>query len=99
MKLGYACETGLKEVCSNPLFHANKNDNCAIDPAIGYDEQSKLSRVIDLDIDIGADAVDYKCVLQQRNESGNFHLLLYTALLPTKNHSLDLRLRCGNWKA
>jgi hypothetical protein len=88
------------EVCYIPLFYASKRDNCAIDTsAIGYDEQSKLSRVIDLDIDIGADAVDYKCVFQLRNESGDFHLLLHTALLPTKNHSLDLRLRCENWKA
>lgn len=29
---------------------------------VGSDDKSKLSRVIDLDIDIGADAVDYKCV-------------------------------------
>ena len=52
----------MKEVRFGPLFHANKKDNYAIDVSIGYEEQSKLSRVIDLDIDIGADAVDYKCV-------------------------------------
>ena len=27
---------------------------------ISYDKASKLSRTIDLDVDIGADAVDYK---------------------------------------
>ena len=31
-------------------------------PDVGSEEQGKLSRVIDLDIDIGADAVDYKYV-------------------------------------
>ena len=33
---------------------------------MGSDEKSKLSRVVDLDIDIGADAVDYKCVPHSR---------------------------------
>ncbi|KIM46742.1 hypothetical protein M413DRAFT_440322 [Hebeloma cylindrosporum] len=40
------------------------------DTAIGYDEQSKLSRVIDLDIDIGADAVDYNAIANQESLSG-----------------------------
>lgn len=30
---------------------------------VPYDKASKLSRVVDLDVDIGADAVDYKYVL------------------------------------
>lgn len=34
--------------------------NAVIDAKLSQDEQNKLSRVIDLDIDIGADAVDYK---------------------------------------
>ena len=29
---------------------------------MGYEEASKLSRIVDLDVDIGADAVDYKWV-------------------------------------
>ena len=34
---------------------------CSFDDVdVPYDEMAKLSRVIDLDIDIGADAVDYK---------------------------------------
>ena len=54
----------MKEVCCViiPFLYSNERVNCVIDTAIGYEEQSKLSRVIDLDIDIGADAVDYKCV-------------------------------------
>ena len=36
---------------------------CSFDDVdVPYDEMAKLSRVIDLDIDIGADAVDYKFV-------------------------------------
>ena len=52
-----------------PFLYSDERVNCAVDAAIGYEEQSKLSRVIDLDIDIGADAVDYKCVSHVRNES------------------------------
>ncbi|KAF8962597.1 emp24/gp25L/p24 family/GOLD-domain-containing protein [Flammula alnicola] len=37
---------------------------------VGSDEQSKLSRVIDLDIDIGADAVDYNAIANQESLSG-----------------------------
>ncbi|KIJ98807.1 hypothetical protein K443DRAFT_680465 [Laccaria amethystina LaAM-08-1] len=37
---------------------------------VSYDEMAKLSRVIDLDIDIGADAVDYNAIANQESLSG-----------------------------
>jgi hypothetical protein len=38
------------------------NDGFYVFVDISYEKAKKLSRVIDLDIDIGADAVDYKYV-------------------------------------
>ncbi|KAH9478491.1 Endoplasmic reticulum vesicle protein 25 [Psilocybe cubensis] len=40
------------------------------DAKLSQDEQGKLSRVIDLDIDIGADAVDYNAIANQESLSG-----------------------------
>ncbi|PPQ87331.1 hypothetical protein CVT25_002081 [Psilocybe cyanescens] len=40
------------------------------DVKLSHEEQSKLSRVIDLDIDIGADAVDYNAIANQESLSG-----------------------------
>ncbi|KAF4618491.1 hypothetical protein D9613_010038 [Agrocybe pediades] len=40
------------------------------DVALSYDEQAKLSRIVDLDIDIGADAVDYNAIANQESLSG-----------------------------
>jgi len=67
----------------------NEKDNCAIDPAIGYEEQSKLGRVIDLDIDIGADAVDYKCVFHVRNEKLGFLSLILICSAIANQESLS----------
>ncbi|KAF8155958.1 emp24/gp25L/p24 family/GOLD-domain-containing protein [Crassisporium funariophilum] len=41
-----------------------------IEGDVGYEEAGKLSRVIDLDIDIGADAVDYNAIANQESLSG-----------------------------
>lgn len=43
------------------------------------DKSNKLSRVIDLDIDIGADAVDYKCVPHQLQSVNTDRLSLTSA--------------------
>ncbi|KAJ8474162.1 hypothetical protein ONZ45_g16044 [Pleurotus djamor] len=40
------------------------------DPDVPYSENTKLSRVIDLDVDIGADAVDYNAIANQESLSG-----------------------------
>jgi len=61
-------------------------------------EAEKYNRVIDLDVDIGAEAVDYKYV------EHIFALFLYltvefhTAQSPLKNRCQGSKQRCGNWK-
>ena len=45
-----------------PFHFSTNTQSLIIVPDVGSEEQGKLSRVIDLDIDIGADAVDYKYV-------------------------------------
>ena len=73
------------------------------DVDVPYDEMAKLSRVIDLDIDIGADAVDYKF------RSFPFfafcmHVQVLTFFftpqvpLPTKNPYPASKQRCANSK-
>jgi len=70
-------------------FNPHASTNYTLDVSIGYEEQSKLSRVIDLDIDIGADAVDYKCVCID-GHSYPFLVLTYaSALLQTRSRYLD----------
>lgn len=49
------------------------------------DESSKLSRVIDLDIDIGADAVDYKFVCHSLFAFVPFLNEFFLVQLPTKS--------------
>jgi len=41
-----------------------------IEGDISYDKASKLERVVDLDVDIGADAVDYNAIANQESLSG-----------------------------
>ncbi|PFH48134.1 hypothetical protein AMATHDRAFT_6074 [Amanita thiersii Skay4041] len=41
-----------------------------IEGDVPYDQQSKLARVVDLDVDIGADAVDYNAIANQESLSG-----------------------------
>lgn len=56
-----------------------------------------MKRVVDLDVDIGADAVDYKYVfLFYFPQTPIHHLFFFLAQLPTKNRSLVLKRRCVN---
>jgi len=41
-----------------------------LENGVPYDKARKLSRVIDLDVDIGADAVDYNAIANQESLSG-----------------------------
>jgi len=41
-----------------------------IEGDVSYDKASKLERVVDLDVDIGADAVDYNAIANQESLSG-----------------------------
>ena len=63
---------------------------------VPYSEHGKLSRIVDLDIDIGADAVDYKYVVLL--EDSLSIKTLFLVLLQTKNHYPRSRLRCASWK-
>lgn len=60
-------------------------------------EAKPRSRVIDLDIDIGADAVDYKYVLT----ACRYELAKSDGPpvpLPTRSRCQGWRRRCGNWR-
>ena len=66
---------------------------------MSFSEHGKLSRVVDLDIDIGADAVDYKYVSLFLFKSSFYFQNLVLVLLRTKNRYLPLRPRCASLKA
>jgi hypothetical protein len=64
---------------------------------ISYEKAKKLSRVVDLDVDIGADAIDYKCAV------AHFHvpvlvLTLFLVQSQTRNLCQDLKSKCASWK-
>ena len=68
-----------------------------LDYAVPNHAAATRGRVIELDVDIGADAVDYKCVA---GTSLSIILLTRaTAPLRTRNPSLHWRRRCGNSRA
>ena len=47
---------------------------------MSFSEHGKLSRVVDLDIDIGADAVDYKCVSLSLPKH-LFHMIFFSSAI------------------
>jgi hypothetical protein len=57
-----------------------------------------MTRTIDLDIDIGADAVDYKYVPLRATLFARLVHLPPPAPSPIKSLSRESRQRCGNWK-
>lgn len=56
------------------------------------------SRIVDLDVDIGADAVDYKCVAPALLVACDLTLYLCTVLLRTRSRFRALKLRCASLK-
>lgn len=64
---------------------------------VPYDKASKLARVVDLDVDIGADAVDYKYVISRLAWVPSSDTVA-AVLLPTRSHCQVWRPRCANWK-
>ena len=70
-------------------------------------DTEKNSRIIDLDVDIGADAVDYKYVLLAAVALRFFVFVFsdvffccfpFSAQSPTKNHYRDSKRRCASWR-
>ena len=64
--------------------------------AVKSDIARNMTRTIDLDVDIGADAVDYKCVRLPFTRS--FAHSSLPVPLPTKSLYLVSRWKCVNWK-
>jgi hypothetical protein len=62
-----------------------------------HDSKTK-SRIIDLDVDVGADAVDYKFVSLAVYSLVFFDVVSLSVPLQTKNRCPGSKLRCASWR-